>query len=162
MCIRDRFRSGSSFGSDFDFSKIYLDVRYFHKNKWDHVLAFHSYTEFTGGDAPFYELALLGGNNKMRGYVQGRFRENHLQVFQAEYRAHLFWRLGIVGFASVGTVENRLVDFDVNNVKFTAGAGVRFRLTKEEPINLRVDVGAGHNELDGFTSGFYVTIGEAF
>lgn len=151
------FRSGERFGSDFEFSKIYLDVRYFYKNKWDHVLAFNSYTELTGGDAPFNQLSLLGGPKRLRGYIEGRFRENHMQVIQAEYRAHLFWRLGIVAFGGVGAVENRIVDFDADDIRYTVGAGLRFRLTKEEKVNLRIDAGVGKD-----TFGFYVTIGEAF
>ncbi len=151
------FRNGKRFGSDFEFSKIFLDLRYFYKNKWDHVLAFQSFTEFTGGDAPFNQLALLGGSKKMRGYVTGRYRENHMQLFQAEYRAHLFWKLGVVAFGSLGAVENRLVDFKGEHIRWTLGCGLRLRLTEAEKINLRVDMGFGKN-----TKGLYITIGEAF
>ncbi len=151
------FRNGKRFGSDFEFSKAFLDLRYFYKNKWHHVIALQSFTEFTGGDAPFNQLALLGGTSKMRGYIQGRYRENHMQVLQAEYRAHLFWRLGVVAFGALGAVENRLVDFEREDIRYTFGGGLRLRLTEAETINLRIDMGFGKN-----TSGFYVTIGEAF
>ena len=151
------YRNGKRFGSDFEFSKIFLDLRYFYKNKWDHVIALQSFTEFTGGDAPFNQLALLGGTRKMRGYVKGRYRENHMQLLQAEYRAHLFWRIGVVAFGSLGAVENRLVDFEGEDIRYAVGAGLRLRLTEAEKINLRIDMGFGKN-----TKGFYVTIGEAF
>jgi hypothetical protein len=57
----------------------------------------------------------------MRGYYEGRFRERQLYAVQAEYRAHLFWRVGAVGFASLGGVA-RDIDGTTFDHRRVAGA----------------------------------------
>jgi len=52
-------------------------------------IALHLETQATAGDLPFYALPTLGGALG-RGFVAGRFRDQHLWVASAEYR---FWVL---------------------------------------------------------------------
>ena len=151
------FANSKVLGSDFNFNKIYLDASVFFSNKWQQVLAVNFYAELTAGTVPFNQLALMGGGKKMRGYYEGRFRDNHLLLLQAEYRLPLFWRLGLVVFGGYGAVAHRFTDFNKNNFRYTYGAGLRISINQTEKINIRIDAGFGKN-----TSGYYLTIGEAF
>ncbi len=151
------FSNNNYLGSDFDFTKFTLDVsKYFSKN--NQVLALNFYSEFTGGTAPFNQLALLGGTKKMRGYIEGRLRDNHQVIFQSEYRFSIYKeRFRGVLFGGVGQVANIFADFKINNLKYTYGAGLRILINKKERIHIRLDAGFGKK-----TNGYYITIGEAF
>jgi hypothetical protein len=74
------------FGGTSNFSSIFTDVRYFYPIRNRNVLAVQSIGQFTLGDAPFNQYALMGGEMMMRGYYLGRFRDKHYLSFQAEYR----------------------------------------------------------------------------
>lgn len=93
----------------------------------------------------------------MRGYCQGRFRDNNALVFQMEYRMPLWRRIGIVGFASVGDVSDKISRFSLTQFKATFGAGLRFVLKHEEKLNFRFDIG-----FSGESVGVYFTLTEAF
>lgn len=122
------------------------------------VLAFQGVMHLHRGEVPFVQMAAIGGHSLGRGYYQGRFRDQHLLAFQAEYRqpfGHSRW--GAVAFAGCATVANALCDFRTNAPKGNVGAGLRFRLSKQDPMNMRADMGVGRK-----TYGVYGNIGEAF
>lgn len=150
------FANGKYLGSDFNFSKFYLDARTYIGIKKS-VIAFNFLGEFTSGTAPFNQLSYIGGSFKMRGIFEGRYKDNHSMVLQGEYRCPLFWRLKAALFASYGMVGADLDDFKPNNFKLSYGIGLRVLVNKKEKIHLRFDAGFGKG-----TSGYYVTIGEAF
>ena len=110
------------------------------------------------GAVPFRELANLGGDKLLRGYYDGRYRDRQLVVAQVELRRQLFWRFNGVLFGGVGQVGNTLADFDEGGLKYTGGAGLRFRFNRRDRLNVRFDYGVGR---DGST-GFYFNFGEAF
>jgi len=163
----------SGLGSEFDFSTITLDLRKYFKlfpNK-EHILAIQGFGNFLTGTAPYKELSEFGGSDIMRGYYQGRYRENNYLAAQVEYRLPLFqnipegrtklpWyrRFGLTAFAGLGDVANEVNQFNSNTLKFSYGAGLRFKLDRKNNINIRVDYGFGS---DG-SSGLYLEVGEAF
>lgn len=144
-------------GSSYNFHKGGLDVVNYstvHKNG---VLATHLNYQFSAGSVPFNMMSMLGGTKRMRGYYEGRYRDKNSIILQAEYRLQLPWRLGLVAFADVGQVYSKLKYLQINEWRWTAGAGLRFMLDPKRKINIRLDYGIGKQ-----TSGFYLTIGEAF
>lgn len=144
-------------GSDFEFTRFSVDyVKFLSRKK--STLAINLFAVSILGEAPFNELAFIGGRNKMRGYFEGRYRNRNLLMAQAEYRRFLFWKLGMVAFAGYGVVTRDIDQFQTANIKPSGGLGVRYRLSDEEKINIRLDFGYG---ADG-NSGVYLTIGEAF
>lgn len=147
-----------SLGSDFNFNKLTIDASKFWTTSWKHIIAVNAYGEFTGGDAPFYQLALLGGNKRMRGYLEGRFRDNHYMTVQVEYRLPLFWRLGAVVFGTYGGVANKLSNFSLADFEYSYGGGLRVLLDKKEHVNLRIDYGLSKSG----GGNLYFTVGEAF
>lgn len=149
----------SGFGGEFAFQLTRLDLRaYFlpFQNRRD-VLAFQFKSFFSNGDVPLAELSLFGGDEIMRGYYEGRFRDNHLLAGQVEYRLPLFSRFGMVAFAGIGDVAGRVRDFKLENIRASIGVGLRFKIVPTENLNIRMDFGVTDEDQN-----FYLNIAEAF
>jgi hypothetical protein len=146
-----------SIGSDYNYSDVQFDTRHFFEIVPTQVLAIQAAAEFTGGSVPFQRLVRFGGQNILRGYFDGRYRDKNGVALQAEYRLPVWWRLGLVGFAGVAQVADQIDHFAVNRFWFAGGVGLRFFWNPKERISLRLDYGIGNN-----SSGMYITVTEAF
>jgi hypothetical protein len=127
-------------GSEYNFLQIAFYYRHFFPLFKRHVLGIQYILEMNTGTVPFQMLPDLGGDSMMRGYYEGRYRDMNYTAFQGEYRFPLFWRFGGVVFGSVGKVApdmNNLLSTE--NIRFAAGGGIRFRIAKEQHVNLRID-----------------------
>ena len=144
--------------SDFNFALFELDVKSFLAISPDHVFAFNMYVQSAVGDTPFYKLPALGGQNRMRGFFNGRYRDNFYGMLQAEYRQYFYRKWGVVAFAGAGNVANNILEYDFSSMKYSYGLGLRFLFNKQQKINLRMDIGFGS---DG-SRGIYFGIQEAF
>jgi outer membrane protein assembly factor BamA len=147
----------SDLGSDYDFNRYELDIRHYIGLKKERVVALQTIAQATFGETPFYELPALGGQRMMRGYYEGRYRDRLYLAGQAEYRTHLFWKVGAVGFIGAGNVAHEIGAFNVRDFKISSGAGLRLLFNEAEHVNLRVDLGFGPN-----TNGLYFGLEEAF
>ena len=107
--------------------------------------------------APFYDLCFFGANSDLRGYTAGEVQDRRMASTQVEYRRELKYRLGVVGFAGVGTVAPTWSRMRFDDLLPAAGVGLRFNLDKKNHINYRIDLGFGRN---GHTLSMSVT--EAF
>ncbi|MGZ3884706.1 MAG: BamA/TamA family outer membrane protein [Bacteroidia bacterium] len=148
------------YGAQFNNLRTVIDFRMFKKVFKKHVIAAQVYSYSNSGQTPLRDLAALGGSGNLRGFYQGRFRDNSLLTFIAEYRAPIYGRLGITVFGGAGNVYNKLDEIDrINqNIKYSFGGGLRFAVLQKERLNLRLDYGY----YDNFNKGFYFTIGECF
>jgi hypothetical protein len=144
-------------GSDFGYTKTIIDLRRFQKISSNQILAFQMFYNFITGSSPFYDVPPLGGENIMRGYFTGRYRDRHYFATQIEYRIRVWWRFGLVGFIGMGDVASSLTKFEMTKFKFSYGLGIRIRIDEIELIDLRADVGFGKN-----TSGIYFSLNQAF
>jgi outer membrane protein assembly factor BamA len=149
------FRNG--LGSNYDFTRYRLDLRKYFPLFSSHVLAWQGYFSFITGDAPFQMLSLMGGQNWMRGYYRGRFRDKNMIVLQMEYRLPLLWKFGIVGFLGIGDVADKVDNFVLKDFKYSAGFGLRYLFSSEEKINVRIDFGFCKESF-----GVYVGVSETF
>jgi hypothetical protein len=143
--------------SDFKFSVLSIDLRRFFKLSEKSVFAVQGLAGLTFGNTPFRKLEELGGTDMMRGYYGGRYTDRCLMAYQAEYRRFLFWRIGMVVFAATGEVGSTPAAFTLTGLHYTGGGGVRFALSKEEKLNLRVDYGVAPH-----SNAFTVQLREAF
>jgi hypothetical protein len=146
-----------AFGSDYSYNDVRVDVRNFISVFSHHVIAFQGVAESIDGTAPFQHYAEIGGQNLMRGYFEGRYRDKNSLAFQAEYRLPVWWRIGAVAFAGAAQVANRIGGFAFNRFWLSGGAGLRFAWSPEERVNIRLDYGVGSG-----SSGMYITLSEAF
>jgi outer membrane protein assembly factor BamA len=144
-------------GSDYVFTRMEVDIRHYINAANEHVLALQAFGTFISGEAPFHKLAELGGQNRMRGYYEGRYRDNNYTAVQAEYRVPLIWRFGCVVFGGAGDVAPTPGRFRLSDIKPSYGFGLRFAFAPQERLNLRLDFGFGNN-----SSGMYIGVAEAF
>jgi outer membrane protein assembly factor BamA len=144
-------------GSKFTFLRYILDVRHYMGLIPRLVLALQFYGSAIDGSPPFYMLPALGGDNIMRGYYEGRYRDKIYMAAQAELRARLTNRWGVVGFFGVGDVSGDFQGFRMKSVKPSFGLGVRFMLDTNELLNVRADFARGRD-----TDGIYFNAKEAF
>ncbi|MBL0884668.1 MAG: BamA/TamA family outer membrane protein, partial [Chitinophagaceae bacterium] len=91
-----------------------------------------------GSHIPLRSQAAFGGDNIMRGYYHGRFRDNQQFAIQGEYRRDIYKRFGLVAFAGFGNVSHTIDQLNVNNLKYSVGGGFRYALNKSEKLNLRI------------------------
>jgi len=148
--------SSKKLGSDYTYSRHSLDLRRFFRFGSRQAIGLRVHLSAVGGSPPFQCMSKLGGPELMRGFTEGRFRDKLAYTGQAEYRLKIWWRVGLTAFGALGDIAGEIDDFSSSKVKYSGGAGVRFRLN-DEGFNLRLDL--------GFTdegSGFYFLAGEAF
>lgn len=147
----------TALGSDHRFTKfLFSGTRYWPLSP-KMVLAVNAYVETNLGSTPFNQMALLGGGKKLRGYYEGRYRDNNLIVLQAEWRFPIWKRFKGAIFGGAGTVADRLDAFSFENLRPAFGTGLRYLALKKEQIHIRLDLALGQN-----SSAYYLTIGEAF
>ncbi|AWW33131.1 hypothetical protein DN752_10550 [Echinicola strongylocentroti] len=130
------------FGSDYTYNRYEVDLRKYipvWKNK---VLAVQGYWSFVDGVAPFQQTSLLGGSKRMRGYFEGRYRDQLAMVYQAELRMPIYRSLGLVFFGSTGQVAEKLSQYGFDRFHYGAGFGFRYKFM-DEGINIRIDFGFG-------------------
>ncbi len=99
----------------------------------------------------------MGNENIMRGYYNGRFRDNHLLAVQLEFRKTIWGPLGMAFFAGGGNVGKDSKDL-FSAIKPNYGFGFRCLAIRREHLNLRIDAGFGEKNIRGF----YFTMAEAF
>jgi outer membrane protein assembly factor BamA len=144
-------------GSDFDFTSLKIDLRNYFTLFEEVVIAGQLVGSFNWGDIPFFYSSFVGGKYLMRGFYEGRYRDNDMIAIQGECRIPLWWRIGIVVFAGVAQTADIPGDFRFDAFKVAFGGGVRLLWDKEQKLNIRLDVGFAEGE-----TSLYVTIGEAF
>lgn len=144
-------------GASFEHIRLTIDYSRYKQLKWKHIVAGNLFTSFGNGTVPFYQMALLGGGKKMRGFYEGRFRDKNAWTLQGEYRATIWKRIGMVAFLSVGDVASRVGAFKFQTIKVAYGTGLRVLIDKNQKINLRLDVAWAEPKPN-----FYLTLTEAF
>jgi hypothetical protein len=116
------------------------------------------------GDAPVYALCLFGTNGDLRGYEVGRYLDRTMWSAQAEFRWSLpeelgfFGRFGFVGFVGVGEVARSFADVNADDLLPGGGVGIRFLLSKENPVRFRIDYAWG----TAGNRGLIIGVGESF
>jgi len=144
-------------GSAYNFVKSNVDARYYFRTNSKTVLAGQLLYQGNSGNVPFWQTAALGGSNMMRGLYAGRYRDNYLLAAQSEWRYQFSKKWGFTTFAALGKVANTMNELDVHNVHASYGIGFRRRITKNNKINIRIDVARS-----GSATNFYVNLAEAF
>jgi outer membrane protein assembly factor BamA len=144
-------------GSDFRYQRLSIDVARYLPMGARAVLALNGAVVFSPGNPPFHQMPLIGGTRRMRGYFEGKYRDKHLLLLQAEWRQPIKGRLGAVLFGGLAQVYADASALVWRHTRCNFGTGLRVALDNAQKINLRADYGIGYR-----SSGFYLTLGEAF
>ena len=136
---------------------VMIDARYYHTFFKKLVWNINLIGAFNQGNVPFRMMPAIGGPRFLRGYYQGRFRDNNLMIVQQEFRYPLFWRLGIAFFTGIGQVAQEVGNFDTKHYHYNYGLGLRFVIDRKENVNVRFDYGFTED-----SQGMYIVFAEAF
>ncbi|HDM8126106.1 BamA/TamA family outer membrane protein [Vibrio harveyi] len=144
-----------SLGSDEDYDNLVANYRVYQQWSDTTIIAMEVYSQSIFGDAPWFDYAQLGDDQRMRGYYQGQYRDKHQLSTQVEIRHTIAGRHGVVGWLGAGNIAPTYHDLFKSSWLPTVGVGYRFAFKAR--INVRVDLGAGKD-----STGFYFQINEAF
>ena len=145
---------------DYGFNAYNVDVRKFFSIKEDKsIIAAQAYLNITDGNTPFYKLSSLGGKRLLRGIPSPlKYIDNNAWYVQAEYRQHIWWKVGAVLFAGTGRAFSTFDNSFFKELHFAGGAGVRFKVLPDDGLNLRLDFGMTNRG----DNAIYLTLREAF
>jgi hypothetical protein len=122
-----------------EFSRANLEGRTFLPLGRGRVLGAAAFLEQAFGDTPFTLLPKLGSTRFLRGWREGRFRDDVAWAAQAELRLPLVDRIHAAVFGAFGGVAPEFAALSADELKVAAGAGLRYRLTPEG-ANIRLDL----------------------
>ena len=168
-------------GSEVGFGKSFLTAQIFRTVRGTNrlVLAGNARlgmaTGFTSDEQlPASERFFAGGDTTIRGFALDRvgipgktldqdgvpIGGNGLVIFNAELRAPVSGRLGVVGFVDTGNVFVRASDLDLGALRSATGGGIRYK----SPFGpVRFDLGFKVNRRPGEAlTAWYVSFGQAF
>lgn len=151
QCFRPRFM-----GNDYAFSTTELQVDAYQKVWKGAILAEDFRTMLNFGNPSWGMMALLGNNNSMRGYYEGRYRDKHKIEAQVELRQHIWKRNSLTVWVGAGTVFSKFSNIRSRHILPNYGLGYRWEFKKN--VNVRLDYGFGK----AGQSGFLFSINEAF
>ncbi|MBN1294896.1 MAG: hypothetical protein JXB48_23875 [Candidatus Latescibacteria bacterium] len=136
---------------------VRFDARKFLNPYSDVVFAFMGMAEEFRGDVPFYMLPVLGGQDRLRGYEENRFRDRSRLLFQHDFRFPLFGPFGGCIFAATGRVGPDTGSLFSGTWHSAFGSGFRWYFNKEDNLVIRLDFARGNDN-----NGVYIGFGEAF
>lgn len=143
------------YGSDFAYQQWLVNLRHYRRLTDDTIVAMEWFSQSLSGDVPWFDHAMLGDAQRMRGYYQGQYRDKQFAAVQLEIRHSFNARHGMVTWLGGGTTAATFAELTQNPWLPTVGIGYRFAFKAR--INVRIDLGIGKE-----TNGFYFQINEAF
>ena len=153
----------TAFGGDNNYQVYLVDYRQFQTFMREGMtLAWQIKARIGTGDIPYGEMSQLGTPFDLRGYTWGRYRDESLFFFLAEYR-HIFLKkdgtlskhCGVAWVGS-GTIFDTQTLRDSNN-RWLPNFGVGYTFELQARMHLRLDFGIGRE-----ASGFYFNFQQAF
>ena len=160
----DRNRPDSNrawLGSDNDYIDTDYEFSYFSSLQDNLILALNISGGFASGDVPFDGYQNYGVRNSLRGYETGKYKGRNMIASQAELRWRFHNKWGGVVFGGTGSIwgnENNGEEEFERNWLPSAGLGLRYMVSQEKKINIRLDYAVG---VDG-NQGLYFGVMEAF
>lgn len=140
-------------GSDQNYQKTNARLSHYQPILERTVLALSSRLESSSDDTPFFDLPYLN----LRGFNRGRYQDFNTLSLHAEVRYQFRFRWGVVGFTETGWHADSLHNLNDNPRVTSYGTGLRWRTTKDKPLNLGVDVAFTDED-----TVLYIQVGERF
>ena len=120
--------SESSVGSDFDFTRIRGNFRYYRRIS-QNIIAARLAVGISTQPLPIQRQFIIGGGGTLRGYELYEFVGDQMALFNLEYYHKLGFgnTMFLLAFADVGQAWNNLGDFDARDMKENLGIGLTIR-----------------------------------
>ncbi|MFK7871521.1 MAG: BamA/TamA family outer membrane protein [Roseobacter sp.] len=154
----DIFRGEVVRGLGSDYEKAVLKGAYFRRGLTDQdAIAFAGTLCHASKSAPFFDACSIGLTDGFRGFSVTKYIGESLLSGQVEYRGRVGkTRLGYVAFAGAGSVGGTTTS--KAGIHSAAGLGVRYRLSKEYPVDLAIDATVNSDD----DSLLYLYVGQSF
>ncbi|MBV8251072.1 MAG: hypothetical protein JO154_00595 [Chitinophaga sp.] len=150
-------------------------IQFFSLSKKSTIGINGQFNSLQGSALPFYLVPEMGNDNMMRGYYQGRYRDQNLLALQTEYRylidpnirIHVWFvdlkpKFALAAFAGTGSVFNNR-DFHLRGFKPSYGAGIRYFYDENSRLTVRIDYAVGERRPgESRQKGLYLSLAEAF
>ncbi len=144
-------------GNDSSFYQLEFTYNFYFNFKSERkVMLLRYFSKMSFGAVPFQGQNVVRGDD-IRGYSQGKYRDNLVSAYQAEYRHRFKNRFGFVAFAGVATAVPDFEGFLNATYLPGVGVGLRYMLIKKEKINIGIDVAVGKDDWS-----LTFRVGEAF
>lgn len=142
--------------NDYTFMTTELTAATYAKMWKGAILAAELHTQLNyDGTPPWCLLSEVGSSYRMRGYYDGRYRDNNIVEAQIELRQNIIKRHGIVAWIGAAQVFPEWKKW--NNKKILPNAGIGYRWEFMKRVNIRIDYGFSRNG-----GGLIFNINEAF
>ena len=139
------------------FDKYDLTYNHYYQIKNErNIIATRVKATIAAGDVPFQGQNVVGQDD-IRGYSSGKYRDNQIYAIQAEYRWRFYKKLGMVGFLGLATAVENISDLSNSELLPGLGVGIRYMMLAKERVNIGIDVAVGKDDW-----GMYFRIGESF
>ncbi|MGM9691677.1 MAG: BamA/TamA family outer membrane protein [Alloprevotella sp.] len=142
-------------GNNYCFSSTEVTLSGYQKVWRGGILAGEYHSLFNFGHTPWGLMAEVGDNNRMRGYYEGRYRDQNLIEAQIELRQNIHKRHGMVVWIGAAQIFDQMKDMRFRQTLPNGGIGYRWAFKKG--INVRLDYGLSKNG-----GGFIFSLNEAF
>ncbi|WP_241901842.1 BamA/TamA family outer membrane protein [Vibrio breoganii] len=144
-----------AFGADYKYEEYTFNYREYWNLYEQNVLALDYFVQgLSDSDLPWFAMSKLGGDNRMRGYYYGRYRDRYQMAAQLEYRHKFNERHGAVIWGGAGNIAPHFKGLFEDSWLPTYGVGYRFAFKPR--VNVRLDLGFGDETT------VYFNIHEAF
>jgi outer membrane protein assembly factor BamA len=146
-------------GADSAFSLSSLDLRGYVEpfRGFGAVVAAQLFAATAIGSPPFQELQKMGGDQRLRGYLDAEYLDTTVALAQLELRSPNVWRFGFALFGGVGLIGRDSASLEFKEPHFSRGMGIRFLLDEKSRAKLRMDIAWGERDME-----LYFQLGEAF
>lgn len=152
----DQSFTPSFLGNDYTFISTELTAATYAKLWKGAVLAAEVHTLLNyNGTPPWCMLSEVGSSYRMRGYYEGRYRDNNIVEAQLELRQNIKKRHGMVAWIGAAQVFSDWDKWRGSHILPNAGIGYRWEFMKR--VNIRIDYGFTRNG-----GGLIFNINEAF
>lgn len=146
-------KDDESFGSDYNFNRYSTSYNQYFALNEANVIAVRGVATEVSGDIPFFLLPSLD----MRGFSSGRYQDEAVMSAHIEWRHKFSPRWGFIVSAEAGKVGDSIGELSDRDTITSVGAGIRWQVSKDQPMHLGIDVGYSGDE-----SAIYIQIGERF
>lgn len=115
------------------------------------VFALDLFSESNYGDSPWFMWTPIGGETRMRGYYQGRYRDKNTLAIQLELRQTIYKGHGAVVWGGAANIFTSYREINLRNTLPNYGVGYRYNLAGNV---FKLDAGFGKGKEWGIIAGF--------
>ena len=143
------------FGNKRAFSSSEVTIKWYKPLHQGTLIATQLHALLTYGNTPWGMMPMLGNNETMRGYYEGRYIDKSLVDVTVELRQHIYRRHSAVCWVGAGEVFSNTSHLTMRKVLPNFGVGYRWEF--KQRVNVRLDLGFGRKQ-----TGVIFSINEAF